>query len=263
MKHTRLEGILGQRRLQFSNQAALEQYYEDKYRHGGYAAGCVRFGIDISGIYHRERHRAALRFLDPQPGQKILDAGCGDGTLAVEVASRCRELHAIDIAGNALGPKARALPNLHFAKMNVEQLAFADGTFDQVVSVETLEHVLDPHRALAELHRVLKPRGRLVITYPTINQTTVQRLQRSVLRMPPMEISEHLTEWTYDETIAAARRAGFVLDRVEGLVFDFGVLGALKSLARFLTTSLTSLSLKIRGFPRNSAFVCFAFQRVD
>jgi hypothetical protein len=57
------------------------------------------------------------------------------------------------------------------------------------------------------------------------------------------------------------RRAGFELEAAEGLVFDFVVLGALTSGARFFAANVTALSLKIRAFPRNSAFVCFAFRR--
>jgi len=261
MKQTRLSGILGQRRLQFGDNAALERYYEEKYRNGGYEAGCVRFGINISGLYHQERHRAALRFLAPAAHEVILDAGCGNGALSIRMAPHCREVVAIDIAGNAFDPRHRAVPNLRFEKMNVENLSFADATFDQVVSVETLEHVLDPQRAVAELHRVLKPGGRLVITYPTINRTIIQTLQRAVRLTRPIEISEHLTEWSYDETVDAMRRAGFELEAAEGLVFDFGVLGAVKSVSRFFAVKMTALSLKIRAFPRNSAFVCFAFRR--
>ncbi len=159
MKRTQLSGILGRGRLQFADNAAVERYYEDKYRQGGYEAGCVRFGVNISALYHQERHRAALRFLRPAGHEVILDAGCGNGRLAVQVAPLCRSIVAVDIAGNAFPDGNRAAPNLRFEKMNVEQLTFPDATFDQAVSVETLEHVLHSGRALEELHRVIKPGG--------------------------------------------------------------------------------------------------------
>ena len=119
MKNAQLTGILGKRRLQFRDNLELEKYYEEKYRQGGYEGGCIRFGINISDLYHQERHKSALRFLNPAPQETILDAGCGDGRLSALIAPRCRILHAIDIAGNALDPRYRALPNLCFAKMNV------------------------------------------------------------------------------------------------------------------------------------------------
>lgn len=261
MKRTQLSGILGQRRLLFQDNDAVERYYEEKYRHGGYEAGCVRFGVNISALYHQERHRAAIRFLRPAAHEVILDAGCGNGRLAVQIAPQCRSIVAVDIAGNAFPDGNQVAPNLRFEKMNVEALSFPAATFDQAVSVETLEHVLNPERALAELHRVIKPGGRLVITYPTINRTVVQTVQRALRLTKPIEISEHLTEWSYAETIAAMAKAGFVLEAAEGLVFDFGVFGALKSVSRFFAMKITALSLRIRSFPRNSAFVCFAFRR--
>jgi ubiquinone/menaquinone biosynthesis C-methylase UbiE len=261
MKPTQLTGILGRRRLQFRDNRELEQYYEDKYRQGGYEGGCIRFGINISELCHRERHRSALSGLNPAPHETILDAGCGDGRLAALVAGRCRVVHAIDIAGNALDPRFAALPNLHFAKMNVESLTFAGAAFDQIVAVETLEHVLQPDRAIAEFHRVLKRGGRLVVTYPTINRTLVQRLQRSLRLGRPMQISEHLTEWSYDELVRHVETAGFELVGSQGLVFDFGVLGAIKSLSKSLAMGMTALALRIRSFPRNSTFVSLVFRR--
>lgn len=261
MKSTQLTGILGQRRLQFRDNLELEKYYEAKYQQGGYEGGCIRFGINISELYHRERHRSALHFLDPSPTDTILDAGCGDGRLAALVAQRCQVVHAIDIAGNSLAPEVRARPNIRFAKMNVESLAFPDAQFDQIVSVETLEHVLDPERAIREFHRVLKSGGRLVVTYPTINRTIMQRLHRTLHLGRPLEISEHLTEWSYDEVVSKIEAVGFKFEAAEGLVFDLGALGALKLVSKAMATALTALALKIRGFPRNSAFVSVAFRK--
>lgn len=261
MRNTQLTGILGQRRLEFRDNGELEKYYEEKYRCGGYEGGCIRFGINVSDLYHRERHKSALRFLRPAPHETILDAGCGDGTLSALIAERCQVVHAVDIAGNAFDLRRQAPPNLNFAKMNVEALAFGAAAFDQVVSVETLEHVIDPGLALAEFHRVLRRGGRLVITYPTINRTFVQRMQRALRIGRPMEISEHLTEWSYDEVVRRIEAVGFKFEAAEGIVFDFGVLGALKSVSRFMAGGMTALALSVRAFPRNSAFVTVAFRK--
>lgn len=113
---TNYSGILDRARLEFHDNAELERYYEEKYRQGGYEAGCVRFGVDISAIYHTERHRSALRLLAPRATDTILDAGCGTGRLAATIAERSHTVHAIDIAGNAFDPAHRVVGNLHFAK---------------------------------------------------------------------------------------------------------------------------------------------------
>jgi ubiquinone/menaquinone biosynthesis C-methylase UbiE len=182
--------------------------------------------------------------------------------LSRQIAPRCGALHAVDIAGNALDLTSQQIENIRFQKMNVEALTFADGFFDQIVCVETLEHLLHPQRALSEFHRTLKADGRLVITYPTINQTVIKRFQRKLGIGRPLQISEHLTEWDYDELIRNVEAAGFVRVASEGVVFDFGVFGWIKFISAAMTRAVTWLSLKIRRFPRNSCVASVVFRKL-
>lgn len=107
-----------------------------------------------------------------RPGETVLDVGCGTGTLALEVAQR------VGRAGRVVGidpgtqqiARARAkaarrhLP-IEFQVGVIEQLAFPDQTFDVVFSTLMMHHVPAPlkRQGLAEIARVLKPDGRLVI----------------------------------------------------------------------------------------------------
>lgn len=244
--------IVGQERLRFASNEALREYYEHKYRTGGYEEGgySVR-GVDVSAMYHARRLELALRFAAPRPHEDLLDAGCGSGALAAELAPRSRMTQAVDIAANALDARFATIPNLRFRAMNVESLEFPDGRFDAVVCVETLEHLLSPLVALGEMARVLKRGGRLVLTYPTINRTFVKRCRLG--RTVP--VSEHLNEWSYAELVAAVESAGLRVRKVEGISFDFGVLLALKHLHRSVALGMTRAALSVRGFPRNSMFV--------
>jgi ubiquinone/menaquinone biosynthesis C-methylase UbiE len=251
--------ILGKNRLVFADNSALKTYYEGKYREGGYdESGCVIRGVRISNRYHVERQKAALRLLAPQRDDVVLDAGCGNGALAALIAPHCREVYGIDIAGNALSPQNAGLPNLKFQQMNVEQLEFRDAIFDKVVCVETLEHVLNPIQALKEIARVLKPNGRFVLSYPTINETTMKHWHLS-RRIP---ISEHLNEWSLQELRANLERDRlFTVIRTEGICFDLGPLAALKLFHRFFAEKITDLALAIRMFPGNSQFVALELRR--
>jgi SAM-dependent methyltransferase len=95
----------------------------------------------------------------------ILDAGCGTGGTSVQL-KRFGQVVGIDVAWEALEP-ARAR-GLRLARAGVEGLPFADTTFDVVTSFEVLYHlgVSSDVNALAELRRVLKPQGLLLLRVP-------------------------------------------------------------------------------------------------
>ena len=262
-RNLQLTGILGKARLNFNNNDELGRYYEDKYREGGYEGGFILCGVNISELNHRARHASAFRLLNPQRAETILDAGCGEGGLAARIAPHCRTLHAIDIAPSALDSRHNVLANLRFQPMNVENLAFEDGFFDQIVCVETLEHLLNPQHALKEFKRTLKPGGRLVITYPTINRSLIKRIQQKCGIGRRLEISEHLHEWSYEEIVQHGESAGLELVNSEGVAFDFGVLGWLKCASSFFAREITAFSFKIRCFPRNSSVVSVVFRKSE
>lgn len=108
-------------------------------------------------------------------GRSVLEIGCGRGELACALAARPlppRRLVAADFAVAAVGlgrARARSVSSgaLRWVVSDIQQIAAFRESFDTVISCETLEHVLDPASALRELHRVLKPGGRLLLTTPS------------------------------------------------------------------------------------------------
>jgi SAM-dependent methyltransferase len=106
-------------------------------------------------------------------GERVLDAGCGVGYGAAYLAEQAREVVGVDRSEEAIAYALRryARPNLSFEVGDVLDLRHADASFDAVCSFETIEHLTDPGRLVAEAARVLRPGGVFVCSTPNANQT--------------------------------------------------------------------------------------------
>ncbi|KZZ93594.1 Methyltransferase type 11 [Ascosphaera apis ARSEF 7405] len=101
-----------------------------------------------------------------RPDMKILDVGCGPGSITIDFAQRCPQGHVIGVEyiedplpGARAGAEAAGLKNIEFQVGDVHDLPFPDDTFDLVHVHQVLQHVDDPVHALKEMRRVCKPGG--------------------------------------------------------------------------------------------------------
>lgn len=133
--------------------------------------------------------RAVLRAVDPRPGRRILDVAAGTGTSAVPFAAAGAHVVACDFSLGMLEVGRRRQPGLPFVAGDALHLPFADAVFDTVTMSFGLRNVADTSAALAELLRVTKPGGRLVVcefsrpTWAPLRTVYVEYLMRA---LPPV-----------------------------------------------------------------------------
>lgn len=184
----------------------------------------IQFGADMAQrlekIYltrdARRRRRLVHGALAASPGERVLDVGCGPGFYVAEL------LDQVGPAGSVLGvdasPQMLELAarrsqdhdNVAFHEGDATALPVEDADFDAAISVQVLEYVADIGAALSELHRVLRPGGRVLIwdvDWGTVSWHSADpdRMAR-VLRA----WDEHLTHPSLPRTLTAhLRSAGF------------------------------------------------------
>lgn len=109
---------------------------------------------------------ATVRAVRPRPGERILDLAAGTGTSSESLAKSGARVVAADFSRGMLAV-ARARhgdnPRLEFVLADALALPFGDDEFDAVTISFGLRNVADPQRALAEMFRVTKPGGRIVV----------------------------------------------------------------------------------------------------
>ncbi len=112
-----------------------------------------------------DRLRALLRLLTP--GEEVLDVGCGRGETTAGIAAAGFKVTGMEISPVALAQAREKYRDLSFTEGSLEEpLPFPPESFDAVFAGETLEHLMEPVLALRHIHRVLRPRGKLVVTVP-------------------------------------------------------------------------------------------------
>jgi SAM-dependent methyltransferase len=132
---------------------------------------------------------------------RVLDAGCGTGGLLAALRQTHPALHLVGLEwSDAAARRAAEKSGAAIARGSVNAMPFATAGFDAVVTADVLCHAaVDPDAALAELHRVLRPGGRLVVNMPAYGWM-LSAHDRKV---------HNVRRWTVPFTRAALRRAGF------------------------------------------------------
>lgn len=125
----------------------------------------------------------------------VLDAGCGEGRHVFECFRHDCSVLGMDLSHRSL-LKARyvlgqmrerqeAKGRVLLLRGDALRFPFPDGTFDKIICAEVIEHVDDEHRGMAELARILKTRGKIAVTVPTLfTEHLYDKLSQEYFRTP-------------------------------------------------------------------------------
>jgi trans-aconitate methyltransferase len=108
--------------------------------------------------------RDLLALLAPQPGEHILDVGCGTGQLTGEMSRSGAQVTGIDSAASMIAQARQNFPDLRFEHVSVTAMPYRE-EFDAVFSNATLHWVRDAEAAANSISRALKPGGRFVAEF--------------------------------------------------------------------------------------------------
>ncbi len=140
-----------------------------------------------------------LSMLEPRTGARLLDVGCGTGDMLQAAVDRNLSAVGLDVSDVGVESARRRVPKVECVVGAAENLPFADASFDCVTCMGSLEHFVDMERALAEMIRVTRPDGRLLILVPNSRHywMPVLRVVRAVFPKLAQPVERHATpqEW--------------------------------------------------------------------
>jgi SAM-dependent methyltransferase len=158
---------------------------------------------DIIGTEYNATRRAdpylaqkLLEHLGPVQDGLYLDIGCGTGNYTQALYQEGLQLTGIDPSGKMLKQARQRNPNINWMLGSAEEVELDDETIDGITGFLTIHHWRDLERGFEELHRVLKPTGRLVLFTSTpkqmrgywLNHYFPKMLEDSIKQMPNLDI---------------------------------------------------------------------------
>lgn len=128
---------------------------------------------NVGDMSLKRRASKILEGLDLKAGDKVLDVGCGDGLFLYLISALPIKLTLVGFDNDkrilTIARKNLANRKLRLVYGDAAAIPFAENSFNQAIMTEVLEHVKNERKALAEVYRILKPNGILVLTVPSYN----------------------------------------------------------------------------------------------
>lgn len=163
-----------------------------------------------------------LRALNPQTGESVLDVGSGPGFLAASIAEATGStgtVRGIDVSEPMVDlarERCANQPWTEFSQADATELPFPNHSFDAVISTQVLEYVRGVDAAIAEIHRVVRPAGRVVIVDTDWDSIVWHSQDRGRMNRVLTAWEEHAADPRLPRTLRdKLNRAGFDVESQE------------------------------------------------
>ena len=164
----------------------------------------------FTNIINRKTHKGLCARVAEEISatDEVLECACGTGLLSGVIARKCKSLVATDFSPKMLkkaGRKYRSYTNIEFREGNILQIEYPDEHFDIVVAANVIHLLDEPYKALAELDRVCRKGGKIIIpTYMNKNEKGKTSQFANVVGKAGADFKRQFTFDTYKQFIKEA-----------------------------------------------------------
>jgi 2-polyprenyl-3-methyl-5-hydroxy-6-metoxy-1,4-benzoquinol methylase len=224
---------------------------------GDYQAQALHSDWAAQRFWHEAKFRLIERVAIPSKHDRVLDAGCGSGTISQFLSLHAREVIGIDSNASAISFASRTYdaPNLQFHLGQFEDL-IAGKPFDRIYCIEVIEHLYQSQAAevVSLFHKITTPGGQLFLTTPNYRSAwpLIEWLLDKFALVATLDEAQHVTHFTKGKLRSILSNAGW---RVRHVGSFNGVAPFLAPISRRLALSLEKLEfLCNRLLPENLLF---------
>ena len=160
--------------------------------------------------WKQELLKKVLTLADGYGDAAVLVIGCGSSPLITHFSDAV----GIDMDPGKIEFMKRKAPRQKFLVMDARDLKFEDNRFDLVFCLEVIEHIRECDKVMSEIRRVLRSRGKLIISTPDNGKILWRVIQPFYNRLAPYGL-DHISLFTFDELLALGEKYGLELETKE------------------------------------------------